>query len=125
VVGADDSSSDFLIEKAQEALDAGDWVTAKRAYEQRLEQGQVAQALFGLGVTEWWLGETRASLRHHEQAYALFHREPDPERALLAAFWLCLTYRMSMGNLAASQGWLGRAASLVDEFDLGRWARWF
>jgi ATP/maltotriose-dependent transcriptional regulator MalT len=119
VVGADDSSSDFLIEKAQAALDAGDWVTAKRAYEQRLEQGQVAQALFGLGVTEWWLGETRASLRHHEQAYALFHREPDPERALLAAFWLCLTYRMSMGNLAASQGWLGRAASLVDEFDLG------
>jgi ATP/maltotriose-dependent transcriptional regulator MalT len=119
VVGADDSSSDLLIERAQEALDAGDWVTAKRAYEQRLEQGDVAQALFGLGVAEWWLGETRASLRHHERAYALFHREPDPERALLAAFWLCLTYRMSMGNLAASQGWLGRAASLVDEFDMG------
>lgn len=117
--GADEVGSDLLIERAQEALDAGDWLTAKQIYEQLLAEGEAAQALFGLGVTEWWLGETRASLRHHERAYALFHRAPDPEQALLAAFWLCLTYRMSMGNLAASQGWLGRAASLVDEFDLG------
>jgi ATP/maltotriose-dependent transcriptional regulator MalT len=119
VDGVDETSSDPLIGRAQEALDAGDWRTAKQVFQQRLVQGEAAQALFGLGVAEWWLGETRASLRHHERAYALFHRAPDPEQALLAAFWLCLTYRMSMGNLAASQGWLGRAASLLDEFDLG------
>jgi len=119
VDGADETSPEPLVARAQEALDAGEWLTAKQAYEQRLEQGEDAEALFGLGVAEWWLGQTRASLRHHERAYALFHREPDPEQALLAAFWLCLTYRMSMGNLSASQGWLGRAASLADEFDLG------
>lgn len=117
--GAGATGSDPLEGRAQTALDAGDWRTAKAAFEQRLEEGEAAQALFGLGVAEWWLGETQASLRHHERAYALFHRAPDPEQALLAAFWLCLTYRMSMGNLAASQGWLGRAASLLDEFDLG------
>lgn len=117
--GADETSAGPLIERAQAALDAGDWLTSKHLYEQRLEQGESAEALFGLGVTEWWLGETGASLRHHERAYALFHRAPEPEQALLAAFWLCLAYRMSMGNLAASQGWLGRAVSLVDEFDLG------
>jgi ATP/maltotriose-dependent transcriptional regulator MalT len=119
VDSADDPGSDPLLERGQEALNTGEWLTAKQLYEQRLEQRETAQALFGLGVAEWWLGETRASIRHHERAYALFHRAPDPEQALLAAFWLCLTYRMSMGNLAASRGWLGRAASLLDEFDLG------
>lgn len=117
--GAADTTSGPQLEQAQVALDAGQWVTAKQAYEQVLEQGESADALFGLGVAEWWLGETQASLRHHERAYASFHKVPDPERALVAAFWLCLTYRMSMGNWAASRGWLGRAASLVEEFDLG------
>jgi hypothetical protein len=50
----------------------------------------------------WWLGETESSLRQLERAYAAFRRRPDPEQALLAAFWLCLSYRMSLGNHAAS-----------------------
>ena len=37
----------------------------------------------------------RASLRHWERAYAAFRRRPDPEQAVLAAFYLCLAYRMS------------------------------
>jgi ATP/maltotriose-dependent transcriptional regulator MalT len=119
VVGAADANTESLLAQAQEAVEAGEWATAKRRFEAVLTQREAAEALFGLGVAEWWLGETRASLRHHERAYALFHRAPDPEQALLAAFWLCLTYRMSLGNFAASRGWLGRAASLVDEFDVG------
>jgi hypothetical protein len=81
-----------------------------RRWSHALEASESAEALFGLGVALWWLGETEDTLRHHERAYAAFRRRPDPEQALLAAFWLCLTYRMSLGNQAASQGWLGRAA---------------
>lgn len=84
----------------------------------------VRQALFGLGVTLWWLGETEASLRHRERAYAVFRRRPDHEQAVLAAFYLCLAYRMSLGDHAASRGWLGRAAGLVEELALGPLNGW-
>ena len=97
---------------------------AEELFEASLELEESGEALFGLGVALWWLGETEASLRHHERAYTEFRRRPDPERALLAAFWLCLTYRMSHGNHAASRGWLGRMGSLVEEFELGPMAGW-
>jgi ATP/maltotriose-dependent transcriptional regulator MalT len=113
-----------LLARAQQALEAGQWSTAKEAFEALLESEQSGEALFGLGVAVWWLGETEASLRHHEREYAAFRRRPDPEQALLAAFWLCLTYRMSLGNQAASRGWLGRASSLVEEFELGPLNGW-
>jgi ATP/maltotriose-dependent transcriptional regulator MalT len=113
-----------LLKTGQQAMEAGQWSTAKEAFEAALEASESAEALFGLGVALWWLGETEDTLRHHERAYAAFRRRPDPEQALLAAFWLCLTYRMSLGNRAASQGWLGRAASLIEEFELGPLSGW-
>ena len=120
-VGAD---ADALLTTAQEAFEAGRWSTAKEAFEALLASEESGEALFGLGVALWWLGETERSLRQLERAYAVFRRRPDPEQALLAAFWLCLSYRMSLGNHAASRGWLGRAASLVEEFELGPMGGW-
>ena len=122
--GDAEAGNEALLSRAQQAIEAGQWSTAKEVFEALLEPEESGEALFGLGVALWWLGETEASLRHHERAYAEFRRRPDPEQALLAAFWLCLTYRMSLGNHAASRGWLGRAASLVEEFDLGPMAGW-
>ena len=116
--------TEALLATAQQAIEAGQWSTAKEAFEALLEPEESGEALFGLGVALWWLGETEASLRHHERAYAAFRRRPDPEQALVAAFWLCLAYRMSLGNHAASRGWLGRAASLVEEFELGSMKGW-
>jgi ATP/maltotriose-dependent transcriptional regulator MalT len=113
-----------LLATAQEAIGAGRWSTAKDGFEALLQREESGEALFGLGVSLWWLGETEPSLRHIERAYAVFRRRPDPEQALLAAFWLCLSYRMGLGNHAASRGWLGRAASLVEESGLGPVGGW-
>ena len=109
---------------AQQAIEAGQWVTARQAFEAMLEAEESAEALFGLGIALWWLGETEASLRHWERAYAEFRRCDDPEQAVLAAFYLALAYRMSLGNDAASRGWLGRAASLAEELGLGPMNGW-
>jgi ATP/maltotriose-dependent transcriptional regulator MalT len=110
--------------RAQQAIAAGQWSIAREAFEVVQESEESGEALFGLGIALWWLGETESSLRHWERAYAAFHRRPDPEQAVLAAFYLCLAYRMSLGNQAASRGWLGRAASLVEEFQLGPMIGW-
>jgi len=122
-VGAD-ADIEALVARAQQAIETGQWSMAKDAFEALLEHDESGEALFGLGVALWWLGETEASLRQHERAYAAFRRRPDPEQALFAAFWLCLAYRMSLGNEAVSRGWLGRAASLAEEFDVGPLNGW-
>ncbi len=107
-----------LLGQAQKALEAGDWSTVKASFEAALEQQESAEALAGLGNVLWWLGQTDASVRCLEHAYAAFRRRPEPDQAALAAIYLCLLYRASLGNFAASRGWLGRAARLVDEFEL-------
>ena len=77
-----------------------------------LEHDEVAEALFGLGIVLWWLGKTEPSVRPLERAYAAFRQRPHPEQAALAAVYLCLLYRASLGNLAASRGcWRGRHGS--------------
>lgn len=122
--GDAEAGREALLARAQQAIEAGEWLTAKAAFEEMLEPEESGDVLFGLGVALWWLGETEASIRHHERAYVAFRRTLALERALLAAFWLCLTYRMSLGNHAASQGWIGRAASLVEEFGLTHMNGW-
>ena len=118
------SAREGLLVEAQAAVAAGDWAGARKAFEAALARGESAEARFGLGNVLWWLGETDASVRHLEQAYAAFRRRPDPAQAALAAIHLCLTFRASLGNDAASRGWLGRAARLVEQHDLQPLAGW-
>jgi ATP/maltotriose-dependent transcriptional regulator MalT len=53
-----------------------------------------------------------------------FRRRRDAQQALLAAFYLCLGYRMILGNEAASRGWCERAASVVEDLDAGELTGW-
>ena len=113
-----------LLGEAQSAVDAGDWRTARARFEAVLEHGEIPEAWFGLGNVLWWLGETEPSVRALEHAYAAFRRRPDPEQAALAAVYLCLLYRASLGNFAASRGWLARAARVVEESALDPLRGW-
>ncbi len=107
------------LEEAAAALAAGDWETARAGFEAALrEYAGSAEGLFGLGTALWWLGETDAAVRAQERAYAEFRRRPDPAAAAVAAISLCMTYRASLGNYAASRGWVGRLARLVEQHEL-------
>jgi DNA-binding CsgD family transcriptional regulator/predicted negative regulator of RcsB-dependent stress response len=113
-----------LIEAGNDALKTPDWLAAEQCFRAALELGETGEALFGLGIARWWVGDTRDALRCWEGAYAAFSRVPDPGQAVLTSVYLCLAYRMSLGSDAVAHGWLARAASLVEEFGLTPMKGW-
>jgi tetratricopeptide (TPR) repeat protein len=113
-----------LVGEAQGALAAGRWSTAVEAFRTLLERNEDADARFGLGIGLFWTGETVAALREWERAYVVYRRRGDYSQAVLAAGYLCLAYRMSMGNDAAAEGWLGRTARLVSDHGLADMTGW-
>lgn len=117
-----DGRSEFSA--GQRALQAGRWAEAREELRRVAEPASAPEVLFGLGVAEWWLGQVVESLRLWEQAFAGYQRRREPQMAVVTAVYLCLSYRMSLGNDVVAQGWCQRAASLVDEHGLGEVAGW-
>jgi DNA-binding NarL/FixJ family response regulator/Tfp pilus assembly protein PilF len=107
-----------LLGAGQEALGAGEWEVARTSFESALEHEEKAEALYGLGTALYWLAETEAAVRRLERAYAGFRRQSEPDQAAFVAVELSIYYAASLGNLAAAQGWLGRASRLVSEHEL-------
>jgi ATP/maltotriose-dependent transcriptional regulator MalT len=101
-----------------EALGRGAWKEARSAFEDAARADESPEILFGLGIALWWLGEIRGSVRCLEQAYAAFRRRSDQVQAASVALELCFLYHKNLGNHAVGDGWMARAARLVDEFDL-------
>ena len=106
------------------ALASGNWLTAREGFEAALARQESPEALFGLGTALWWLGETQAAVQAQERAYVAFRARQDLPSAALAAMSVCLTYRASLGNYAASRGWVARLARLVDEHDMAPMRGW-
>ncbi|MEW6476676.1 MAG: LuxR C-terminal-related transcriptional regulator [Actinomycetota bacterium] len=115
---------DALVKAGDEALRSGEWANAEHCYRTVLETAEAGEALFGLGIARWWSGDTDEALRCWERAYAVFRRESDPGQAVLSAVYLCLAFRMSLGNDAAARGWVARAAELVEELQVTPMRGW-
>jgi ATP/maltotriose-dependent transcriptional regulator MalT len=114
-----------LVREGQEAIAGSNWETAARAFQAALERDvEQPDALFGLGVSLWWLGEMETSLHAWERAYVAYRRRADPANAVLAAVYLSLAFEMSLGNSAASRGWVARAGRLVDDHGLDPMVGW-
>jgi DNA-binding NarL/FixJ family response regulator len=113
-----------LLGAAQEATVAGDWDRARAAFAAAVEIESVPEGWFGLSNALWWLGQTAESIGACKHAYAGFRRRPDPAQAAFAAVSLYFTHRISLGSVATSRGWLGRAVRLVDEFGIAPLAGW-
>jgi DNA-binding NarL/FixJ family response regulator len=99
------------------ALEAGRWEEARAAFAAALAEEETPEALDGMGVALWWLGETRASVAHTERAYAEFRRAGDSVPAAVAAMSLCVTWVSNFDNHAAAGGWLARAERLLGDVD--------
>jgi DNA-binding CsgD family transcriptional regulator len=118
------SDFDALLGAAEQALEAGDWSTARSSFEAALELEETPEALLGLGNALWWLDETEASLRCRERAYAAFRHRPDPFQAAATALQLASHYGANLGDVPAARGWGLRAARLVEEFELAPLEGW-
>lgn len=109
-------SQQRLLDAGEAALLVGDWTTARVSFEKALEQGERRPAaLDGLGQALWWQGEVRRAIELREEAYAGFVGEADVRRAVVIAVWLAREHFTVHSNMAACNGWLERARSLLGE----------
>jgi DNA-binding NarL/FixJ family response regulator len=108
----------------QAALAAGDWSAARAAFEAALAEEETPEALSGLGTAAMWQGEMEAAVALRERAYAAFRRRPDPLEAAITALSLYFLFRSSLGNVAASRGWLARAERIAEELALPPLTAW-
>jgi DNA-binding CsgD family transcriptional regulator len=126
------SDSESRLSAAQQALEAGEWSSARSLFEAALEEEETPEALLGLGNALWWLDEAEASFRCRARAYAGFRerahfgvrRGRNAFQAAVVALQLAMHYGGNLGNVVAAQGWLGRAARLVEEFELSPLQGW-
>jgi tetratricopeptide (TPR) repeat protein len=116
--------ADRALETAIGALRSAEWSTAATLFRAIVDEGEVGEAWFGLGVASWWQGDVTGSLECWERAHAAFRRAGDDAQAVVAAFYLCLSFRMSLGNEVAANGWLRQAMALIEEHDLSPVAGW-
>src|SRR5215207_2033793 len=109
---------------AYAALAEGRWVDARTAFEAALAGGETAEACFGLAMALWWLGDSHDCVARCMRAYALFRESADVESAARCAVWLAITYKANFANLAAANGWLGRAERLLEPREAGPLHGW-
>ena len=62
------------------ALEAGDWATARTAFEAALSPEDSPEALLGLGDTLAWQGDTVAAVDAWQRAYGAFLGDRSPIR---------------------------------------------
>jgi ATP/maltotriose-dependent transcriptional regulator MalT len=111
------------LDAGRRALTAGQWDRARAAFEAALALDHGAEALDGLGAVLWWLGEPGRGTELRQQAYALFRRAGETERAVAAALDIAATYESNFGNGPAANGWVSRAERLLagDDDPLAPW----
>jgi len=102
-----------LVDAGRAALEEGRWSDAAASLAAALALEESPDAAFGLAIAHWWLAETDEAIRGWERAFVLYRRRGEPAGAVMAAFYLCLAYQMSLGNRSASGGWLARAGRVA------------
>jgi DNA-binding CsgD family transcriptional regulator/Tfp pilus assembly protein PilF len=112
------------LQRAMEQLSAGAWADARASFDDAVAEDRSPEALFGLAVAAWWLGDTDAALSGWEHAYAASMERDDLERAVFSAVYLCLGYEMGLGNEAVATAWVDRAEELVATHDLTPFTGW-
>ncbi len=110
--------------EAHVALAEGRWSDARAGFEQVIANDASGDACFGLAVASWWLGDNRSSVDHCGQAYSLFRRSADVERAAQCAVWLAIAYKANFANYSAANGWIARAERLLEPLEPGTLHGW-
>ena len=98
--------ADDPLRQGRQALAAAEWAVARAQFERCLDEGGGTDALAGLGEALQWLGEYDRAIELKAEAFDLYRRAGDGERAAEVARSLALLHGGVYGNLAAANGWL-------------------
>ena len=101
------------------ALSAGEWESARAAFEESLADGETAEALEGMGLAGQMLNEDQLTFDARERAYRLYLERGDRGSAARIAAWLAADCLLFRGEPAVANGWLQRAHSLIDGVEPG------
>ncbi len=106
------------IARGQAALDAADWLAAREAFEGALSvDADDADALDGLSQALWWTGEWARARELRERAFSMHRAKSRRVEAARAAMWIANEYLVAVGNRAAWNGWLERAAGQLKDVE--------
>jgi hypothetical protein len=117
-------SGDLALAQGHSAWAAGRWPEPRVAFERSLAEQESPDALFGLAMVLWWLGENQPAVDRCARAYALFRRSGGVPEAVRTAVWLAITYKANFGNVAAATGWVARAERLLEPLEPGPLHGW-
>ncbi|GAC1313963.1 MAG: LuxR C-terminal-related transcriptional regulator [Chloroflexota bacterium] len=110
------------------ALRAGHWTVARDAYAAALKHQDSPHAHYGMAEAIWLLDAVPEAIAHSGCAHATFRRRGDRRQAATVALWLAREHLNIGGRRAISNGWLNRAARLLDTIEpcsTHGWLDWF
>jgi tetratricopeptide (TPR) repeat protein len=105
------------LQEAARALDRAEWREARSAFEAVLENRESAEALEGLGLARWFLGDVREGIALRERAFDAYLREERCSDAARMAVWVSHQHKQG-GRASAARGWLARAERSLENVDV-------
>ena len=109
--------ADDPLRQGRQALAAADWMVARVQFQRCLDVGGGTEALAGLAEALQWLGEYDRAIELKAEAFDLYRRAGNGERAAEVARSLAFLHGGVHGNLAAANGWFAEADSALDALD--------
>jgi len=104
-----------MIEQGWAALNAGDAVTARAAFESALAEVETGSGREGLGQALYLQRGYSDAIKQHERAYAAYRREGQTVAAARVARILAWITGNVLGDWAVQNGWLARALRILAE----------
>lgn len=116
--GASPGSTKTATSSGWAHLAAADWTAARASFTAALEREETAEALEGLSWAGWWLDDAVVVFDARERAYRRYRERRDPLGAARMAIWLACDHLDFRGATSVADGWLRRAARLLDGVEL-------
>ncbi len=104
-------------DEGRRALEAARWDAAREAFESVLGDEETPEALDGLGLALWFLGDVSEGVAARERAVDGYARTGRCDDAARVAVWVSHQHFIG-GRLSAARGWLARAERVVDGADV-------
>lgn len=108
------ATSDELVRLGREALAAAEWEHARAFFDQAAEFGETAEVLDGLAEALQFGGKHARAIEVKERAFTEYERRGLRAEAAELARWLAFLYVSVHGNVAAANGWMARAESMLE-----------
>jgi ATP/maltotriose-dependent transcriptional regulator MalT len=100
-------------DEGRRALEAARWDAAREAFESVLGEEETPEALDGLGLALWFLGDVGGGIAARERAVEGYVRTERCDDAARLAVWVSHQHLLA-GRASAARGWLARAERAVE-----------